>query len=115
MVSVSKLEMQETQEIPSILAAARDADMIALNANTSSINSTDGNGMTALFYAVDRGHVDVVEYLLQRGINVNHTDDLGMTALHVAKQNGDRVSWELLVRHGGDVNIKDLDGEDAVF
>ncbi|KAL3900331.1 MAG: hypothetical protein SGCHY_001413 [Lobulomycetales sp.] len=68
-------------------------------------------GMTALFFACDRGHYDIVRYLLERGANINERDSLGQTALHVAAAaSGKGKLFDFLVHCGGDESIPDFDG-----
>jgi len=58
-------------------AAARKGDVAALKAILDKGISPDAKwryGMTALFPACDRGHLEVVKLLLERGANVNTTD-----------------------------------------
>jgi ankyrin repeat protein len=68
-------------------------------------------GMTPLFFACDRGHVDVVEFLLDRGASVNRRDMIGMTCLHVAAMGAREEVYRLLVERGGDESIVDEDGD----
>ena len=47
----------------------------------------DNNGATALIFASQEGHVDVVRLLLgAEGVEVNQADNNGFTALSVASQ-----------------------------
>ncbi|MFQ5488688.1 MAG: ankyrin repeat domain-containing protein [Gammaproteobacteria bacterium] len=48
----------------------------------------EGNGMTALAYAVRGGHTDIVHLLLEQGADPLLRDAAGMTALDIARQNG---------------------------
>lgn len=50
----------------------------------AAVDSTDAHGCTALHFAADRGHPDIVQLLLSRGACVNHADSEGQTALHYA-------------------------------
>ena len=62
-------------------------DVMALLINCPGINLHAGNidGLEALHYAADQGHVDVVALLLSlEGIDLNATSHQGWTALHSA-------------------------------
>ena len=60
-------------------------------------------GRTPLMSAAEAGHHDVVEALLDRGVDVNATDEENTTALMLASKNG--MSLVLLVGlfYGGGV------------
>jgi uncharacterized protein len=74
-------------------------------------------GITALMTACNRGHVDVVRILLEKGADVNAKDWEGWTALmaaaagaaHDDNRNKEEECLEivrLLIAHGADVNQK---------
>ncbi|KAL3248074.1 hypothetical protein ABHI18_012178, partial [Aspergillus niger] len=71
--------------------------------------SQDTDKFLALHIAAGKGHLPVVELLLQLpGINVNAQDKHGSTALHKAVYNGRLPIVELLLQHREtDVNKKD--------
>jgi ankyrin repeat protein len=70
----------------------------------------------ALHYAVIRGHVDIVELLLQNGAAVNQPGPQGMTALNIAccKPHGNlfisstpnRDLVKMLLKYGGDIETR---------
>jgi uncharacterized protein len=73
-------------------------------------------GGVATIPASERGHVEVVRYLLnETDIDVDHVNDLGWTALLEAillSDGGPRhqAIVELLIEHGADVDLADGDG-----
>ena len=73
-------------------------------------------GGVATIPASERGHVEVVRYLLNESdIDVDHVNDLGWTALLEAillSDGGPRhqAIVELLIEHGADVDLADRDG-----
>jgi ankyrin repeat protein len=77
---------------------------------------TNRFGGTALIPAAERGHVDVVRYLLtDTAVDVNHVNRLGWTALLeaiVLSDGGPRHQQivQLLIEHGADVDIPDGNG-----
>ena len=80
------------------------------------VNAKDGDGMTALQYAVIKGYPELVAKLLAfENIEVNSQDNGGLTALHYAVMQGNRQAVKGLLAHEGiDVNIKDGQGLTAL-
>lgn len=64
--------------------------------------------------AILKGRLDIVELLVQSGVQVNAQDKLGMTSLHVALQEGDRDIASYLIASGSDLHHKDKDGWEAI-
>ncbi len=77
---------------------------------------TNRFGGVALIPASERGHVDIVRYLLSESdVDVDHVNDLGWTALLEAillSDGGPRHQEivRLLIEHGADVDLADADG-----
>ncbi len=64
------------------------------------INAKDKLGYTALMFAVDYGHKDLILLLLQKGIDVNAESTLNWTALKRAQLYNSNDIVELLKIHG---------------
>jgi ankyrin repeat protein len=77
---------------------------------------TNRYGGVALIPASERGHVEVVRYLLaESDVDVDHVNDLGWTALleAILLSDGGPHHQEivgLLIEHGADVDLADGDG-----
>ena len=80
------------------------------------INAKDGDGMTALQYAIIKGYPKLIAKLLAHpDIEVNSQDGGGLTALHYAVlQRSESAVKGLLAHEGIDANIKDGDGLTAL-
>eukprot|EP00889_Picochlorum_renovo_P003567 jgi/Picre1/30597/NNA_005958.t1 len=69
------------------------------------------DGMTALMYASQNGHVDVVRSLLDRGARVNAitqgSQGIGLTALMLAAREGDAETVKALLDGGANVHEED--------
>ena len=74
----------------------------------SSIHDFEGGG-TALFGAVEREDIEMVETLLNHGASVQDCDDLGRSLLHQAASSGNIGILDLLLCEGLDQNAQDND------
>lgn len=78
------------------------------------IFDNDNSEMKGLFcplhYACSSGHLSVVHYFINEGIDVNGLDSIKATPLIYACQNGLMVIVEYLLKNGAEVNTVDLNG-----
>jgi len=73
--------------------------------NPQVINSMYGEySRTPLFCAAEKGHEEIVKFLLGKGASVNNKDSLRQTPLHVAAVNGHAGVAAVLIDHGAEVN-----------
>jgi ankyrin repeat protein len=92
------------------LGKATDADML-LKGNPELSRATTRNGMTALHYAAQAGHLDVVAILLRYHADVNALDNGGRTALLEACHGGPWKSEpaeeiiQLLLDHNAQIDL----------
>ena len=78
------------------------------------VNDKDGEGRTALHWAVDRAQEAMVHALVeQHGANVNAQDGEGATPLHYAAMCEHIPLTLYLLQHGADPSIEDESGESA--
>jgi uncharacterized protein len=64
-------------------------------------------GWTALHIAAEKGHVKLVELLIDRGADLNWQHEISrLTAFHLAALGGHQDVVKLLAAKGADVNIK---------
>lgn len=73
-----------------------EAARLLLKGKVGDVNAQNENGETSLMRAVDRGEIEVVKSLLERGANVNLSDVLGNTAAVRAYTN-DQTAIQQLV------------------
>ena len=64
----------------------------------------------ALFLGVERNHQQIVQSLLDSGVNINSKDNTGQTSLHRAIRRGSEGMMRLLIMNGADVDCKNDDG-----
>ena len=88
----------------------RDAIFVLLHAGVDP-NIVDGNGNTLLHYAVDGDYSkEVLQSIVESGIDVNATNKNGITALMMASRRGNIDAISVLLHAGADPNIVDGDG-----
>ncbi|CAH1100030.1 unnamed protein product [Psylliodes chrysocephalus] len=72
------------------------------------VDSFTEKGNTPLIMAAQMDHVDVIEYLHEKGANVNHSNnELKFTALHYAANNGYTKSTKRLLELGANIEARD--------
>ena len=96
-----------TLDMPELLVD-RGADVNA------QLTGEDATGWTALMFAANNGHPELVELLIARGADVDLQGADGVTALMRAACEGDHRSVNILLAAGADVNLQTATGETAI-
>ena len=78
------------------------------------VNEQNSNGVTALIYASQNGHEEVVKLLLANGADVNIQNNNEQTALMYASYYNNENVVKLLLANGADMNTKDSNGVTAL-
>jgi ankyrin repeat protein len=79
------------------------------------VNAPQVDGMTALHWAVQLDHADMVRQLLKAGARATATNHYGVTPLSLACVNGNGTVVDLLLAAGGDPNATLRGGETALM
>ena len=85
-----------------------------LDTNPNLIHSQGYWGEPLLFCAIHSGHSQVVEYLIQKGVDINRVGRYKEPSLHAAAYSGHKDVASLLLKKGVDVNRKGVHGELAL-
>jgi ankyrin repeat protein len=103
---------------PAVADAAMQGDMAkvrTLLAQQSDVNVAQGDGMTALHWAADRGDVAMTALLLRSGAKLTGTTrNGGYTPLHVAARAGHGAVVQALLAAGADVKTLTATGATAM-
>lgn len=78
-------------------------------------HATNKGGISALHLAAGRGQIDLIQKLIDSGLDVNQSNNEGLTPLHYAVQSGNAAAVELLVAHGAEINKVDNKGRTPFF
>lgn len=111
-----KDERQQSAYLIATSEVGDDPRLLELTlANGADVDAKDSYNGTGLIRAADRGHVGIVERLLEMEVEIDHVNRLGWTALleAIILGGGDRGHTEvvrLLVEAGAEVNLADGQG-----
>jgi len=80
-----------------------------------SVNASQGDGMTALHWAADRGDSALASILVRAKANVRATTRIGAyTPLHIASRTGNPAVVKALLTAGSDVKATTMSGATAL-
>jgi len=68
------------------------------------VNAKDEKGSTLLHLACNKGNLEVVEFLIEKGADIEAVNSGGFTPLQIASSRGQREVVELLINKGSNIN-----------
>ena len=95
-----------------LMEASRDGNLQVMQQEIdkgADINEESSN-VTALYFAVEKGHLEAVKLLVKNGININHRPSAVFPTLAVAAGLGQFEIVKFMVDNGADTNIAGLGG-----
>ena len=86
-----------------LVDAVRQQDVAAVRALLKTrvdVNAPEGDGATALHWAVHAEQIELTQMLIGAGATVDVANDLGITPLYLASAAGNATIVKLLLDHG---------------
>ena len=71
--------------------------------------------VTTLGIAADKGYLDVVKQLLEKGVAIETRNEFGFTALMIAAESGQLAMVKLLLEKGAAIDAKSTDGTSSLW
>ena len=65
-----------------------DLDTVKCLAKPSEINKTDESGFSMMWYAINYGYIDIIEYLFEKGAKICNLDSKGSNIITIAVKSG---------------------------
>ncbi|ORZ00472.1 ankyrin repeat-containing domain protein [Syncephalastrum racemosum] len=112
-VSSMMVQEDDEEEEDDVYAWARQNNLEKVK-QAADIAAKDEDGLTALHYAADRGHTDLVKLLLDRGADINALTPDNETPFYYACISEQLAVAQLLMDRGCDTSIRDVNGETAL-
>ncbi|KAL6972114.1 hypothetical protein U1Q18_031800 [Sarracenia purpurea var. burkii] len=110
---VPQLALRRMRKMNAIQAFAREGDgenlLKCIEAGVP-VSLKDSKGQTALHWAVDRGHLNIIELLVAKNADVNAKDNKGQGPLHYAAVCDREAIAKFLVKQNARTDMKDNDG-----
>ncbi|XP_041484073.1 transient receptor potential cation channel subfamily A member 1-like isoform X1 [Lytechinus variegatus] len=82
-----------------------DEFLTGLNLDPERLHALDSKGASFLHHAAKAGRRDLVDYLVDRGLDINGVDEAGNTPLHWAVESGEAKIIDALIGIGARTNI----------
>ena len=120
------MEYRDTQKYTPLLKAAEKCDtesvrvLLDCGANLQSVNREGKSALMLCMQPFSDGLYnnvcDIMNRLLEKGVNINHIDKLNRTVFHYVAMNitNDKGIMRQLLLAGGDVRVMDLFGKSAL-
>lgn len=93
----------------------KDLVKFLLDSKITDINKQNIDGDTALIWATWKGHINVVQLLIEKGAKLDLKDDHGNTALMEAVREGHIEIAKLLISHKTNINAQNHHGSTPIM
>jgi uncharacterized protein len=112
---VSRMGFAADLRLIEAVRAQDEASVRALLKQHVDVNTQQGDGTTALHWAVNDDNSAIADLLLRAGARVDAANDLGSTPLHLACTNRSAATVERLLEAKANPNAKLLNGETVLM
>lgn len=86
-------------------------EKLKIKLDQKNLDQIDEDGLTLLMWSCDRGHLSIVNFLLEKGADINIQDNEGQTSLHYAVSCEHKDLVELLLKNKKiNIDLTDSDG-----
>lgn len=113
--------MKNQRDGKTIFQGAKEGDLETVMASVQKIgrgytkvNAKSNSGYTPLMYASREGHLEIVEFLVEKNAHVDESDYDGFNALMLASSNGHYSIVKTLIEAGADINATNDQEDTAV-
>ncbi|HJD60445.1 MAG TPA: ankyrin repeat domain-containing protein [Rickettsia endosymbiont of Omalisus fontisbellaquei] len=96
-------------------ASTKEIAKILLDKGADFNNVTNNCGHTPLHYAAGTGNKELLNFLLEKGMNVNITNEHGLTPLHCAAFSKEFAIIKFLLQSGSEIDLVDSVGATPFF
>ena len=111
-VSANAEESAHYKELLShAILAGQVGEVTKIVSETGNVPDVDIHGHSALFYSIEQDFLDIVEVLLNYGVNLQQRDKDGQTPLHLAAVTGSTRMLTLFAQHNLDIDAINCKGE----
>jgi ankyrin repeat protein len=104
------------QELKKAVIANDRENMNRLINNTTLLSASDKEGNNLLMLAIIDKSKEMIEFALDKKIDINTQNLRGETALHLAMQSGNIAALDKLINEPGiNLSLKDMSGKEAIY
>ncbi|CAG8767115.1 38708_t:CDS:2, partial [Gigaspora margarita] len=110
-LSYGEEEIESNNDIFSYAKQGKSSEISGiLESGEADVNDKDDQGLSLLHWACDRGHLDVIKLLIEKGADINILSDGIETPLHYACISEHLDCARYLYKNGANISLKDEDG-----
>uniref|UniRef100_A0A8C5WQ16 Uncharacterized protein n=1 Tax=Laticauda laticaudata TaxID=8630 RepID=A0A8C5WQ16_LATLA len=104
---------QSLDKVPTVFDLVRQGILSSLEKtlNPTDVNATNSANETLLHIAATHGHLEIIDYLISKGVKLEVKDNKGRTPLHRAAEKGHDKAVNRLLQAGANMYSLDQEGK----